>query len=107
MLSGTTGNFQGIGVSAIEWFHARDVAGVFTDTYAYEVFPPESGNWDDLLAVHMIQLRDMGMLQGQNWDLETLAKTCSVDQRFDFLLVATPQRIVGATSAPVSPVAIR
>jgi kynurenine formamidase len=97
----------GLGVSAIEWFGARDVAAVFCDNYTYEVMPPESGNWDDLLAVHMIQLRDMGLLQGQNWDFEALAAAVADDGAADFLLVASPEPIVGATSAPVAPVAIR
>lgn len=97
----------GIGLSCVEWFHRHDVAGAFVDSYTYEVVPPESGNWDDLLCVHMVQLRDMGLLQGQNWNFEQLAVACAEDQRYDFLLVATPEPIVGATSAPVSPVAVR
>ena len=97
----------GIGTSCIEWFWSHDVAGAFVDTYAYEVMPPETGNWDDLLAVHMLQLRDMGMLQGQNWDFEALAADCADDGRCTFLLVAAPEPIVGATSAPVNPVAIK
>lgn len=97
----------GLGTSCIEWAWSHDVAGVFVDTYTYEVMPPETGNWDDLLVVHMIQLRDMGLLQGQNWDFESLAAACADDGRYDFLLVANPEPIVGATSAPVAPVALR
>ena len=97
----------GLGTSCIEWFHDREVAAVFTDTYAYEVMPPETGNWDDLCAVHMIQLRDMGLLQGQNWNFEPLAQRVAADGHADFLLVAVPEPIVGATSAPVAPVALR
>lgn len=97
----------GLGTSCIEWAWSHDVGGVFVDTYSYEVMPPETGNWDDLLVVHMIQLRDMGLLQGQNWDLEALAAACADDGRCDFLLVANPEPLVGATSAPVAPVAIR
>ena len=97
----------GFGTSCIEWFWEREVAGAFIDTYAYEVMPPETGNWDDLLVVHMLQLRDMGLIQGQNWDFEQLAAACAADGRHDFMLVASPEPIVGATSAPVAPVAIR
>ena len=97
----------GLGTSCIEWFWEREVAGAFVDTYSYEVMPPETGNWDDLLVVHMLQLRDMGLIQGQNWDFEQLAAVCAVDGRYDFMLVASPEPIVGATSAPVAPVAIR
>lgn len=97
----------GLGFSCVEWFHSRDVAGAFVDSYTYEVMPPESGNWDDLLAVHMVQLRDMGLLQGQNWNFEDLAADCAADGRAEFLLVAAPEPIVGATSAPVVPVATK
>jgi kynurenine formamidase len=95
----------GLSVHSIEWMHRHDVAGAFTDTYAYEAFPPLQPDWSDCLAVHMIQLRDMGLLQGQNWDLEALAAACAEEQRWTFLLVAAPEPLVGATSAPVAPVA--
>ncbi len=97
----------GIGVSCVGWFHEHDVAGVFADCYGLEVMPPETGNWDDLLAVHMLQLRDMGMLQGQNWDFEALADDCAADGVAEFFLVAAGEPIVGATSTPVHPVAIK
>jgi kynurenine formamidase len=97
----------GLGMSCVEWFHQRDVAAVFCDNYTYEVMPPENGNWDDLLAVHMLHLRDMGMVQGQNWNFEELADACAADGAYAFLLVAAGEPIVGATSAPVHPVAIR
>ncbi len=69
--------------------------------------PPESGNWDDMCAVHMVQLRDMGLLQGQNWNFEALAADCAEDGVSEFLLVAAPEPIVGATSAPVVPIATK
>jgi kynurenine formamidase len=97
----------GLGLSCVEWFAERDVAGAFVDTYTYEVMPPESGNWDDLLVVHMVQLRDMGLVQGQNFDFESLTEACATDGRYEFLFVAAPEPLVGATSAPVHPVAIR
>ena len=97
----------GIHPDCIDWFYDHEVAAVFTDTYTFEVFPPPTGNWDDLLAVHMLHLRDMGLVQGQNWDLEALAADCAEDGRYTCLLVAGPEPIVGATSAPTVPVAIK
>jgi kynurenine formamidase len=96
----------GLSVHSIEWMHRHDVAGAFTDTYAYEAFPPTQPDWSDCLAVHMIQVRDMGLLQGQNWDLEDLAVACADAGRWEFLLLAAPEPIVGAASAPVAPVAV-
>lgn len=97
----------GIHPDCIEWFFDHEVAAVFTDTYTFEVFPPPSGNWDDLLAVHMLHLRDMGLVQGQNWDFEALAADCAEDNRYAVMLVAGPEPLVGATSAPTVPVAIK
>jgi kynurenine formamidase len=95
----------GLSVDSIEWFHRHDVAGAFVDSYAYEAFPPSQPDWSDCLAVHMIQLRDMGLLQGQNWDFEDLSVAAADEGRATFLLVATPEPLVGASSAPVAPVA--
>lgn len=97
----------GLGASCIEWAHDHDVAAVFLDTYTYEVMPPESGNWDDFMVVHMLQVRDMGLLQGQNWDFEALAEDCSTHGGVEFLLVAVPEPLKGASSSPVAPVAVR
>lgn len=98
--------FPGPSLGSVEWVRRHDLAGLFTDTYAYEAFPPPSPDWSDTLGVHMLQLRDIGLLQGQNWDLEALAAACADVGRWDVLLVATPEPIVGATSTPVAPVAV-
>lgn len=99
-------HLPGLSVHTIEWLHRHDVAGAFNDTYAYEAFPPLEPDWSDCLAVHMIQLRDMGLLQGQNWDLEDLSVACAEAGRWDVLLCASPEPLVGASSAPVAPVAV-
>ena len=96
----------GLSVHTVEWMHRHDVAGAFTDTYAYEAFPPTQPDWSDCLAVHLLQIRDMGMLQGQNWDLEDLAEACAEEGRGDVLLLAAPEPLVGASSTPVAPVAV-
>jgi kynurenine formamidase len=98
--------FPGLSLASVEWVRRHDIAGAFTDTYAYEAFPPPSPDWADTLCVHMLQIRDMGLIQGQNWDLEALSARCAEEGRWDVLLVATPEPIVGATSAPVAPVAV-
>lgn len=103
---GTDFQLPGLSAASIEWMHAHDVAGAFVDSYAYEAFPPSQPDWSDCLAVHMIQLRDMGLLQGQNWDFEDLAPACEDAQQWTFLLLAAPEPLVGASSAPVAPVAV-
>ena len=100
-------DFQLPGLSAysVEWMHRNNVAGAFVDSYAYEAFPPTQPDWSDCLIVHMVQLRDMGLLQGQNWDFEDLSVACAEQDQWSFLLVAAPDKIVGASSTPVAPVA--
>lgn len=99
-------HFPGPSLQSVEWVRRHDVAGLFTDTYSGEAFPPPSEDWSDTLCVHMLHIRDIGLLQGQNWDLEALSARCAEEGRWDVLLVATPEPIVGATSAPVAPVAV-
>lgn len=98
--------FSGPSLHSVEWIHDHDIAGVFTDTYTGEAFPPPSPDWSDTLCVHMLHIRDMGLIQGQSWDLEALSARCAELGRWEVLLVATPEPIVGATSAPVAPVAV-
>ncbi|MFI5807221.1 cyclase family protein [Streptomyces sp. NPDC051561] len=94
----------GLSIRTPEWFHARDVAAVANDTLTFEIFPPEIENlW---LPVHALDLVEMGMLQGQNWNLEELSEACAQERRYGFLLSAMPEPFVGGTGTPVAPVAI-
>ncbi|MEV4329740.1 cyclase family protein [Streptomyces sp. NPDC049597] len=94
----------GLSVRTPEWFHARDVAAVANDTLTFEIFPPEIENlW---LPVHALHLVEMGMLQGQNWNLEELSAACAEQGRHAFLLCAMPEPFVGGTGTPVAPVAV-
>jgi kynurenine formamidase len=94
----------GLSVRTPEWFHARDVAAVANDTLTFEIFPPEI---EDLwLPVHALDLVEMGMLQGQNWNLEKLSTACGEIDRYAFLLSAMPEPFVGGTGTPVAPVAV-
>ncbi|WP_434591054.1 cyclase family protein [Streptomyces sp. A5-4] len=94
----------GLSLRTPEWFHARDVAAVANDTLTFEIFPPEVENlW---LPVHALDLVELGMLQGQNWNLEELSTACAEEKRYAFLLSATPEPFVGGTGSPVAPVAI-
>jgi kynurenine formamidase len=95
----------GLGVSTVEWFHARDVAAVATDTMPFEVWPGEHA--DALLPVHLLDLVEMGMTQGQNWVLDELAEDCAADGVYEFLLCATPEPVVGGVGSPVHPVATK
>ncbi|WP_328688335.1 cyclase family protein [Streptomyces caniferus] len=94
----------GLSLRTPEWFHARDVAAVANDTLTFEIFPPEIENlW---MPVHALDLVEMGMLQGQNWNLEELSTACAEAGRWAFLLSAMAEPFVGGSGAPVAPVAV-
>jgi len=95
----------GIGVAAVEYLHDKEVAAVATDTLVFEVWPPEDPAV--LLPVHMIDLRDMGLVQGQLWYLDELAADCAADGVHEFLLAATPLPITHGLGGPVAPTATK
>jgi kynurenine formamidase len=95
----------GPGLEAVEWFHRHDVAAVAIDNLIFEVFPCERD--DAMLPVHFLHLVDMGLTQGQNFDLEALAADCADDGRSTFLLSASPEPVVNGAGAPVNPVAVK
>lgn len=101
----TLGEQPGLTVGTVPWMRRHDVAAVATDTLALEVFPCEDPAV--LFPVHLLQLRDMGLLQGQNFDLEALAAHCRDDGVYEMLLVANPEPVTGGTGAPTAPVAVK
>ena len=95
----------GIDPECARWFHARDIAAYAVDAQNPDPFPPQDDSV--FLPFHLLALRDLGMLQGQNWNLDGLADACATDGRITFLLTATPEPFTGASGAPVAPVAVR
>jgi kynurenine formamidase len=95
----------GFSMQTALWLHEHEVAAVANDTIVFECFP---GEYDDLpLPVHLLHLVEMGLTQGQNWDLEALAADCADDGQYEFLLTATPEPFVAGLGAPVAPVAVK
>jgi len=95
----------GLSVGTVTWLRDRDVAAVATDTMPFEVYPCE--HEDAILPVHLLHLVEMGMTQGQNFDLEELAADCAADGQYAFLLEASPQPFTNAVGSPVNPVAVK
>ncbi len=95
----------GPGVTCVEWFHRHEVAAAATDTLVFEVFPSEYP--EAMLAVHVLDLVELGLTQGQNWNLEDLAADCAADGQYTFMLEASPLPFVGGCGSPVNPVAIK
>jgi kynurenine formamidase len=99
------GASPGLTMATSVWFHEREIAAAATDTMPFEVFPCERD--DCFLPVHMLDLVEMGLTQGQNFDLEALAFDCAADGVYEFLLEASPLPFTRGLGAPVQPVAIK
>ena len=95
----------GLTMATAEWLHERDVAAVATDTLSLEVVPSERD--DTYLPVHLLHLVEMGLLQGQNFVLDTLAADCARDGAYTFFLDATPLPFTAGLGSPVNPVAVK
>jgi kynurenine formamidase len=95
----------GLGLACCEWLHTHDVAAVCSDNWAIEALPGELEG--ELLPVHMVLIRDMGMTLGEILDFEELAEDCAADGRYEFLLTAPPIKFRRAVGSPINPLAIK
>jgi kynurenine formamidase len=95
----------GLGLACCEWLHGHDVAAVCSDNWAIEVLPGEIDG--EMLPVHMVLIRDMGMTLGEILDFEELSEDCAADGRYEFLLTAPPIKFRRAVGSPINPLAIK
>ena len=65
------------------------------------------GRADVLFPVHLLQLRDMGLTQGQNFDLEALAPTARPTACTSSCSRRRPCPFTGGVGSPVNPVAVK
>ncbi|HEX5418313.1 MAG TPA: cyclase family protein [Chloroflexota bacterium] len=93
----TTGE-PGPDASAAEWLAERGVHSVGSDTIAFEVRPVGQS----ALAAHAELIVRHGIHILEMVNCEELAR----DQVYEFLFVATPLKLVGATGSPVRPIAL-
>jgi kynurenine formamidase len=99
------GPAPGLSIHCAGWLHEREVAAICTDTPAVEVVPFETE--DCVAPLHMIALRNSGILFGEIFQLDDLARACAEDRRYAFLFAAPPLPITGAVGSPINPLAIR
>jgi kynurenine formamidase len=81
------------------------VAAVATDTWGVEVLPNETP--DCFQPLHMISLRNTGVLFGEIFRLDALAEDCAKDGNYAFLFSAPPLPITGAVGSPINPLAVK
>jgi kynurenine formamidase len=95
----------GLGLGCCTWIHEHDVAVVASDNWAIEVLPGEIDT--ELLPVHMVLIRDMGVTLGEILDLDELADDCEADGVWEFLVTAPPIKFTAAVGSPINPLAIK
>ena len=85
--------------------YEREIAAACTDTWGLEVLPNETP--DCFQPLHMISLRNTGVLFGEIFYLDDLAADCAADGNYAFLFAAPPLPITGAVGSPINPLAIK
>ena len=95
----------GLDWTCASWLHDHGVAAVAADNLMVE--NPLSAVDGAILPMHMLCLRDMGLMLGEYWDLNALAADCAADAVYEFQLIAPPLRVTGAVGSPVNPIAIK
>jgi len=98
-MAGLTYEQPGLGVDAARWLGDHDVIAVGADNTAVEAMPFDGGGF---MPVHVELLVRRGVYLLEHLVLEHLA----ADGVREFLLVASPLPITGASGSPVCPVAI-
>ena len=90
-------------ISAARWLLERGVVATGTDTETYEVQPaPDPGPTGNPQPVHTLLLIQNAIYLMESLDLESLAS----ERLYEFLFVALPLKIRGATGSMVDPVAV-
>lgn len=90
-------------LSAAQWLLGHGVVATGTDTETYEVQPaPDPGPTGNPQPVHTLLLIQNGIYLMESLDLEELAR----QRVYEFMFVALPLKIRGATGSMVDPVAV-
>jgi kynurenine formamidase len=90
-------------ISAARWLAELDVVATGSDTETYEVQPvPDPGQPANPQPVHTHLLIERGIYLMESLDLEGL----SVDGVHEFLFIALPLKIRGATGSMIDPLAL-
>jgi kynurenine formamidase len=102
------GDAPGLAFETLDWIRSKDIAAIASDTWGVEVRPNESD--EDEVAIqpwHHVAIPAIGLAVGEIFALDELAADCEDDGCWEFLFVALPLPVTGASGALVHPVAIK
>ena len=99
------GDAPGLEFETIEWIYEKKIATIASDTWGVEVRP----NRTDIYSQpwHQIVIPIMGLIHGEMFYLEELAKDCAEDKQYEFLLVSGTLPLTGGVGSPINPIAIK
>jgi kynurenine formamidase len=95
-------NTPGVAVDALPFLHDLGVCAIACDNWAVEQLtggPP-------LFPVHELALVYMGVLLGENFELDALADACAAAERWEFFFAGQPLPLRGGVGGPVNPMAV-
>lgn len=88
----------------VNWVFDMELPAYATDTFANERTYPEMGVRNPL---HGTLIRDQGVLFNEITLLDELASDCAADEKYDFLYMCSPLKIVEGAGSPVNPLVIK
>jgi kynurenine formamidase len=92
----------GVAVGALPLLHELGVCAIGCDNWAVEQLtggPPA-------FPVHELALVYMGVILGENFELDALAEACAAAGRYEFFFAGQPLPIRGGVGGPVNPIAV-
>lgn len=92
----------GAGWDAACWLTNRRVSLVGADNWGFEVVPPEEGRRGQDFPVHQHLLAETGTFILENADTSALVERGASE----FLFIAAPAKVAGATAGPANPLAV-
>lgn len=93
----------GLHASCLPWLKGHDVAVLASDLAA-DLLPSQVTGVR--MPIHLITIAAMGVPIIDNCDPEPLAIHATQERRWDFLFVASPLAVPGATGSPINPLAL-
>jgi kynurenine formamidase len=100
------GPAPGLAFETLDWIHARQIAGIGSDTWGIEVRPNETGP-DVFQPWHWVTIPAIGIVHFEILYLKELAADCAADGAWEFFFCAPPLVITGGTGSPINPQAIK
>ena len=100
------GEAPGLAFETVDWIHAKQIAGICSDTWGIEVRPNDTGP-DVFQPWHWVTIPAIGIVHGEIFYLKELAEDCAADSVYEFFFCAPPLVITRGTGSPINPQAIK